>query len=59
MTGLRARGGIEVDLAWSNGKITTATLRRVVGSGPVVVRHGDKTVSVRLAAGESKQLADF
>jgi alpha-L-fucosidase 2 len=27
VTGLRARGGIEVDLAWSGGKATLVTLR--------------------------------
>jgi alpha-L-fucosidase 2 len=37
--GLRARGGIEVDLAWADGKLTRAELRREAGpAGPVRLR---------------------
>ncbi len=31
LTGLRARGGIEVDIAWEEGRLTSHTLRRVHG----------------------------
>lgn len=35
--GLRARGGVEVDMSWRDGKLTTATLR-ATRAGPIVVR---------------------
>ncbi|MEO6446460.1 MAG: glycoside hydrolase family 95 protein [Gemmatimonadaceae bacterium] len=35
--GLRARGGLEVDLAWADGRLTTATIR-ALRDGAVVVR---------------------
>jgi alpha-L-fucosidase 2 len=46
--GLRARGGIEIDLAWRNGRATMATLRASV-DGPVTlaVPTGQKILSVR------------
>jgi alpha-L-fucosidase 2 len=42
--GLRARGGLEVDLAWSGGRLTSAEVRRVTPGA-------DRTVRVRVAPG--------
>jgi alpha-L-fucosidase 2 len=54
--GLRARGGYEVDLAWAGGKLTSATIRRIAGSGAGKVRYGDKVIPLNLKVGESKRL---
>jgi len=40
VTGLRARDGFEVDLAWRAGQLTTATLHSTLGRS-VVVRQGE------------------
>ena len=37
VTGLRARGGVEVELAWRNGRLTTATLKAAL-DGPQSIR---------------------
>jgi len=49
--GLRARGGVEVDLEWASGALSRATLtaRR---DTTVKVRHGDAVTTHRLRAGQ-------
>jgi alpha-L-fucosidase 2 len=52
VTGLRARSGFEVELAWKNGQLTQATIRSLAGE-PVSIRLGAKTVKLQMKAGES------
>ncbi len=48
--GLRARGAFEVDEAWQDGKLTSATIRSTGGTA-CRVRYGDKTVDETLTPG--------
>jgi alpha-L-fucosidase 2 len=50
--GLRARGGFEVDIVWSNGALLSAELRGAPG-GEARVRYGEKLKTVRVARGRS------
>ncbi|MUI15456.1 glycoside hydrolase family 95 protein [Massilia dura] len=58
VAGLRARGGYEVDIAWRDGQLTSATIRARPGNGAgtVQVRAGAKTVMLKLNQGEAREL---
>ncbi len=50
VTGLCARGGFVVDLAWNDGKLTSATIRSRAGQ-PCLVKYGGKTIELKIAKG--------
>lgn len=51
--GLRARGGYEVDVAWKDGKLTSAVVRNVNGDGACKIRLGDKLTEVHVRKGKA------
>jgi alpha-L-fucosidase 2 len=55
VTGLRARGGFELNVAWKDGQLTTATLTSV-GGRKAVLRYGNRTTELPLQPGYSAQL---
>ena len=55
VTGLRARGGFEVDESWAGGTLAHATLRSVGGSA-CRVRYGTKVINLTFKAGQSVRL---
>ncbi len=52
VTGVGARGGFEVDLAWHDGEVTSATIRSVGGT-ETEVRAGEWRRQIRLRPGRS------
>lgn len=53
--GLRARGGFEVDVAWRDGQLTSATIRSITGAGGKV-RYGQQSLDLNLTPGAAKRL---
>jgi len=56
ISGLRARGGYEVNLAWRAGRLVSATVKNVSGDGHCQVRYGDKVVALQVKRGHAKSL---
>jgi alpha-L-fucosidase 2 len=55
LTGVRVRGGGKVDLAWKDGRLTLCRLR-ADRARKVVVRYGERSATVSLAAGRTAAL---
>ncbi len=55
VTGLRARGGFEVDVDWRGGSLERAVIRSKRGA-PCTVRYGERTLRLTTSAGEEVAL---
>ncbi|MFQ6130662.1 MAG: glycoside hydrolase N-terminal domain-containing protein [Armatimonadota bacterium] len=55
VTGLRARGGFEVDIEWAEGRLRRATLRSKLGRA-CQVRYGEQVITLQTKAGASYAL---
>ncbi|MGA3170097.1 MAG: glycoside hydrolase family 95 protein [Chthoniobacteraceae bacterium] len=55
VTGLRARGGFQVDLKWDGGKLTSAAIHSKGGTACNIV-YGGKVIPLTLKDGETRQL---
>jgi len=55
VTGMRLRGGFELDMAWADGKLVSAEIRNVSSeSGNCEVRYKGKSVSMKIPKQQSK-----
>jgi alpha-L-fucosidase 2 len=52
VSGLRARGGFQVDETWKDGKLISATIHSDTGA-PCSVSYGGKTVDIKIKKGRS------
>jgi alpha-L-fucosidase 2 len=55
VTGLRARGGFEIEIAWDGGKLTGVRIQSV-GGRKAVVRYGSRTAEIKLKPGKAVRL---
>jgi len=56
VTGLKTRGGFEVNISWENGKLTACDIKSILGK-PCVVRYGEKTKTFDIPAGKSIRIS--
>ena len=58
ISGLKARGGFEVDLAWENGKLKSAAITAPKG-GACKIQNGSSIKALQLNAGEKRTITAF
>ena len=56
VSGLRTRGGCEVDIQWRDGKRLSATIKNISGDGKIKVRYDSKVAELNLKKGGAKNL---
>lgn len=56
VTGLRAQGGLTVDVAWENGHVRAATFHASSGGNFRLITKEEKNRSIKLRAGEAQTL---
>ena len=59
VTGLRARGGFEIDIAWDKGKLVSTNIRKVTqnATGKIVkIKYADQEITIKDEIGFSVQL---
>jgi alpha-L-fucosidase 2 len=55
VTGLRARGGFEVDMEWKDTKLVAITIRSINGT-LAKIRYGNKVIDLTLKPGQAQKL---
>ena len=55
VTGLKARGGFEVNMSWKDGKLSACEILSILGN-PCIVRYGEKTKAFDIPAGKSIEI---
>lgn len=58
ISGLKARGGFEIDMDWKEAILITVTIKATMG-GTCKIRFNDKSFGVTLKEGESRVLNDW
>jgi alpha-L-fucosidase 2 len=56
ISGLRARDGYQVSLAWQDGKLVSASVKNVNGDGQIKIRYDGKVAELNLENGAAKIL---
>jgi len=54
VTGLRVRGGFEVDVSWNGGKLANVKIKSV-GGREATLKYGNRTAEIKLKPGEAVQ----
>ena len=52
VSGLRARGGFEVNISWKDGKLEACDIKSLLGK-PCTVRYGNKTITYEIHVGKT------
>jgi alpha-L-fucosidase 2 len=57
VAGLRARGGLRIDLSWRGSALDRGTLTAERADVETIVRHGDARLALRVSRGQTARLA--